>query len=233
MTDVERQRGSHSTAQTAEAKRAQLERRRLEALTAYERSFWMRGLVVAGVDEAGRGPLAGPVVAAAVVMPPDPLVPDVDDSKRLTPDLRERLFDRIREVALAVGVGQASPQEIDRLNILRASHLAMRRALDALQMRVHHVFIDGQPVPGLPFPWTSIVKGDGLCYSVAAASIVAKVTRDRIMRELDEKYPGYGFARHKGYPTPEHVEALQKLGPSPIHRRSFHVPDFRGERTHR
>ncbi len=202
------------------------ERERLLALSAFERPFWERDLLVAGVDEAGRGPLAGPVVAAAVVLPAEPLILHVDDSKRLKPEEREELYEQIRERALALSVGQASPAEIDRLNILRASHLAMRRALQSLRVRPAHVFVDGPPVPDLGFPQTALYDGDHRCYSVAAASIVAKVVRDRIMLDLDHAYPGYGFARHKGYPTREHVEALRRLGPSPVHRRSFHVPDY-------
>ena len=199
------------------------EQTRLVQMTVYERPFWDRGLLVAGLDEAGRGPLAGPVVAAAVVFEPDALVEDVNDSKLLTPDKRSELFQRVTEKALDWAVGMASPEEIDRLNILRASHLAMKRALEKLQSLPVHALVDGLPVSELPVPHTAIVKGDQRCYSVAAASIVAKVVRDEIMRELDELYPGYGFARHKGYPTEEHVLAIHRLGLSPVHRRSFHV----------
>ena len=204
------------------------EQTRLVQMTVYERPFWDRGLLVAGLDEAGRGPLAGPVVAAAVVFEPDALVEDVNDSKLLTPDKRSELFQRVTEKALDWAVGMASPEEIDRLNILRASHLAMKRALEKLQSLPVHALVDGLPVSELPVPHTAIVKGDQRCYSVAAASIVAKVVRDEIMRELDELYPGYGFARHKGYPTEEHVLAIHRLGLSPVHRRSFHVRSLAG-----
>lgn len=200
---------------------------RLARMTAYERPFWARDLVVAGVDEAGRGPLAGPVVAAAVVFEPERLVRDVNDSKQLTPEKRAELFQQITERALDWAVGMANPDEIDRLNILRASHLAMRRALDKLRFVPVHVFVDGLPVSQLPVPHTAIVKGDQRCYSVAAASIVAKVVRDEIMRELDDLYPGYGFAQHKGYPTEDHVRAIHRLGLSPVHRRSFRVRSLR------
>lgn len=203
------------------------ERFRLARITAFERPFWARGLRVAGVDEAGRGPLAGPVVAAAVVMPPEPLIPGIDDSKRLKPEIRECLFELICQYAVAVSVGQATPQEIDQLNILVATHLAMKRALEGLPAGTVHVFVDGPSVPGLPYASTSLTDGDARCYSIAAASIVAKVTRDRIMQQLDREYPGYGFARHKGYATQEHVEAIQRLGPCPLHRVSFHVPELR------
>ncbi len=207
------------------------EARRLLEMTAYERPFWARGLLVAGVDEAGRGPLAGPVVAAAVVFEPDRLLADVNDSKQLSPEKRAGLFERITELAFDWAVGMASPEEIDRLNILRASDLAMRRALDKLRNLPVHAFVDGLPVSQLPVPHTAIVKGDQRCYSVAAASIVAKVVRDDIMRELDDLYPGYGFARHKGYPTEDHVRAIHRLGLSPVHRRSFRVRSLRVERT--
>ncbi|NNF83527.1 MAG: ribonuclease HII [Deltaproteobacteria bacterium] len=183
---------------------------------------------VAGVDEAGRGPLAGPVVAAAVVLPPGFHRPEIRDSKALSPKARERVFFLVTSHALAFAVAQSSPEEIDRINILQASLLAMRRAVENLAPAPDFLYIDGN-VP-IPFPekepWArirqeSLVSGDTRCVSVMAASIVAKVTRDRLMLEYDRVYPGYGFASHKGYPTKAHLAALQTLGPSPIHRKTF------------
>ncbi len=175
----------------------------------------------AGVDEAGRGPLAGPVVAAAVIFPPGYSRPGIRDSKKLSPLQRERLFPVITADAVAFGVALATPDEIDALNILRASLLAMRRAVEALAVPADFLFIDGnQRVPG-GVPQETVVGGDDRCVSIAAASIVAKVSRDRMMHEYDRIYPGYGLAGHKGYPTREHLDALRRLGPSPIHRRTF------------
>jgi len=186
--------------------------------------------LVAGVDEAGRGPLAGPVVAAAVVLPPRFRHPAVRDSKALTAAGRERAYAIVMREAAACAVGSASPQEIDAADILRASLLAMRRAVEALPERPDFLYVDG-PFP-IPFPGADgaiyppprqqpLVAGDSRCASVMAASIVAKVTRDRLMEEFDRLYPGYGFAAHKGYPTREHLAALAALGPCPIHRRTF------------
>ncbi len=176
---------------------------------------------MAGVDEAGRGPLAGPVLAAAVILPPGHIIPGVDDSKRLQPAVRERLADEIRRQALACSIGAASAREVDRLNILRATHLAMRRALDRLPVPVDHVIVDGLPVPILGEAQTAVVEGDRRVHSVACASILAKVTRDRLMRRLAPRYPAYGWERNAGYGTPEHRDALARLGPTPHHRRSF------------
>jgi ribonuclease HII len=180
-----------------------------------------RGLTrVAGVDEAGRGPLAGPVVAAAVILNPARIPPGLNDSKRLSAAARDRLFDAIRAAA-QVGIGQASVAEIDTLNILRASHLAMTRALSALGP-VDHAIIDGNLIPrALPCTAEAVVKGDARCLSVAAASIIAKVTRDRIMVDLSQQFPGYGWDGNAGYPTKSHRAALQILGVTPHHRRSF------------
>ena len=175
---------------------------------------------VCGVDEAGRGPLAGPVVAAAVIFHKPRAPKGINDSKLLAPDIRENLFDAISATA-AVGIGIASVEEIDEINILQATFLAMRRAVAALPSLPRHVLIDGNLTPDLGCPATAIVKGDGLSLSIAAASIIAKVTRDRIMRDLDLPHPGYGFAQHKGYGTPAHLDAIARLGPSPVHRRSF------------
>lgn len=176
---------------------------------------------VAGVDEAGRGPLAGPVVAAAVVLDRGRLPVGLDDSKKLGLSARERLFDEIMELA-EVGVGLASVAEIDALNILYASHLAMERAVAALPGVPDHALIDGNMVPkGLTCPATALVKGDGRSLSIAAASIIAKVTRDRIMVDLAQQFPGFGWERNAGYPTKAHKEALARLGVTPHHRRSF------------
>jgi ribonuclease HII len=188
---------------------------------AFETAALARGLTrVAGVDEAGRGPLAGPVVAAAVILNPARIPPGLNDSKRLSAAARDRLFDAIRAAA-QVGVGQASVAEIDTLNILRASHLAMTRALTALAP-VDHAIIDGNLIPrDLPCTAEAVVKGDARCLSVAAASIIAKVTRDRIMVDLAQQFPGYGWDGNAGYPTKSHRAALQILGVTPHHRRSF------------
>jgi ribonuclease HII len=188
----------------------------------YERKLWHTGIeAVAGVDEAGVGPMAGPVVASAVIFAPETFIRGVHDSKQLAPERRDELYALIIERALAVGVGHADVAEIDRLNIYWATMLAMKRALGALARRPEHVLIDGRHVPGLGLAQTRIVGGDRKSFCIAAASIVAKVTRDRIMVEYDRLYPGYGFAQHKGYCTPEHKGRLEQLGPSPIHRRSF------------
>jgi ribonuclease HII len=188
----------------------------------YERRLWKEGIeAVAGVDEAGVGPMAGPVVAAAVVFSPETFIKGVHDSKQLTHEQREELFIPIRERAIAVGVGMASVLEIDRLNIYWATMLASKRALSALGLSPRHVLVDGRLIPGLELPQTRIVGGDRKSFCIAAASIIAKVTRDRMMVAYDEQYPGYGFAQHKGYCTNDHMELLRELGPSPIHRRSF------------
>ncbi len=196
----------------------------------HEREAWSQGyLTLAGVDEAGRGPLAGPVVAAAVVIPRDVLEAEhtrlfsgIADSKTLTAKRREALFARLsEETSVARGIGLADVAEIDSLNILRATHLAMKRAVEALGRAADLILVDGRPVPGLPFASRAIVKGDAQSLLIAAASIVAKVTRDHWMDELDRQYPRYGFARHKGYGTAEHLAALREWGPTPVHRRSF------------
>lgn len=192
---------------------------RLAEITQIDLPLWQAGRAFAGIDEAGRGPLAGPVVAACVAMPPSPLLEGVDDSKKLSEKRREALFERVRETALFVGVGVATAEEIDDVNILRATKRAMQRAAQGapcdlfLVDAVEHLDVSGE-VRG-------IVHGDALCYSIAAASIIAKVTRDRMLRELDARYPEYGFARHKGYGTKAHIEALRQYGPCPEHRRSF------------
>lgn len=192
-----------------------------------ERALRARGFRrIAGLDEAGRGALAGPVAAAAVVLPLE--APDlaarlagVDDSKRLPPEVRTRLAQRIRETAVAAAVGMASPAEIDALGIVAATRLAMRRAIAALPLEPDHLLLDWLRLPEVPLPQTALPQGDSRALSIAAASILAKVSRDALMEQLDTEYPGYGFARHKGYATAAHRDALRRLGPSPVHRRSF------------
>ena len=189
-----------------------------------ETTLWREGWLVAGVDEVGRGPLAGPVVAAAVVFPAGAKrIRGLDDSKRLTARERERLARVIRSRALAVGVGAASVREIDRLNIRRASILAMRRALDRLRPPLSrgYVLVDGLPCPELGLPHEAIVHGDARCCSIAAASVIAKTVRDRLMRRLDRRHPAYAWACNKGYCTDYHVRALTRHGPSAHHRTSF------------
>jgi ribonuclease HII len=177
---------------------------------------------VAGVDEAGRGPLAGPVAAAAVVLPRGYECTGLDDSKKLSAAKRESLYQEITtNPRIAWSAATVDCLEIDRLNILRATHLAMRRAVEALLPSPDHCLIDGLPVPGFPLPHDAVIKGDGKSLSIAAASIIAKVTRDRIMLEIDREFPQFGFARHQGYGTKEHLEALRIHGPCRHHRRSF------------
>lgn len=191
-------------------------------LMRYERQLWQAGLkYVVGVDEAGRGPLAGPVVAGAVIFEPETMVPGLNDSKKLTEKQRTKLFDQINEQALAVGIGRTDPADIDRVNILEASRLAMIDALSQLSTKAEHVLIDGRPFREFPYPNTAIVRGDALSFSIAAASIMAKVTRDRLMLDFHQQYPVFEFDQHKGYPSQRHLELLRKHGPCPIHRRSF------------
>jgi len=196
----------------------------------HERELWQKGLtLVAGVDEAGRGPLAGPVVAAAVVLPCswsetglDGRLRGLNDSKQLTEAQREKYYSILTAHAeIRYGIARVEVEVIDRINILQATHRAMNLALEQLQPPPEHVLVDGRPVKSMRFPHTALVKGDARSYSIAGASVLAKVTRDRLMRELDRLYPGYGFAGHKGYGTPQHLAAVQALGPCPIHRRSF------------
>lgn len=177
--------------------------------------------LIAGVDEVGRGPLAGPVVAAAVILDPDNPIEGLADSKKLTQKRREALFPLIKQRALAWCITRASEAEIDQLNILHASLLAMQRAVLGLQRQPERVLVDGNRCPELPYPSEAIIKGDSLVPAISAASILAKVVRDNEMVTFDETYPGYGFAAHKGYPTAQHMQALKKLGATPIHRRSF------------
>lgn len=185
-----------------------------------------RSLVLAGVDEAGRGALAGPVVAAAVVCDPCPELSMVKDSKLLQEPVREELFEIIREKSAAFSTGIVEPDEIDRTNILKATLKAMKRAVEGLAVEPSLVIIDGRNIPDIPFRSEAVVGADGKSFSVAAASIVAKVSRDRIMRKRDSEYPGYGFVRNKGYGTREHIEAISKSGWTGIHRRSFKVRHY-------
>ena len=189
----------------------------------HEHSLYAQSLSpVVGIDEAGRGPLAGPVVVGAVILPPNFVLAGLNDSKKLTAKARERLYAEITEnpeirwTSIAI-----SPQEIDRLNILGATHSGMRAVVEQISPRPAHALIDGLPVRNFPCPQTALVGGDGISLSIAAASIIAKVQRDRIMLEIDRLYPEYGFAKHKGYPTREHFAKLRAHGPCPIHRRSF------------
>ena len=177
--------------------------------------------VICGVDEAGRGPLAGPVCAAAVILPKHAELPGLTDSKKLTDKKRRELYPLIMEQAVVYGIGFATEQEIDDINILNASMLAMRRAVEALSVKADFALIDGNCSRGFEIPTETVVKGDAVSYSIAAASILAKVTRDRGCIELDKQYPEYGIAKHKGYPTKDHMEAVRLYGPSPIHRKSF------------
>ena len=178
---------------------------------------------VAGVDEAGRGPLAGPVVAAAVIFRPGCYIEGVNDSKQLSSALRELFFERITAEALSVGVGVVDHDVIDRINILNATYRAMHEALRQLKMVPDYVLVDGNRFLSSGVPFTTVVRGDAGSFSIAAASIIAKVSRDRMMKDYDLQFPGYGFAQHKGYPTPGHKAAIRKLGYCPIHRRTFAV----------
>ena len=198
------------------------ENARLEQMLTIEKNLRKRGIQhIAGVDEAGRGPLAGPVVAAAVILPPDTFIPGLNDSKALSEKRREELFETIHDIALAIGVGKASPQEIDKYNIRNATHRAMCEALAALGISPDRALIDGNAIPGSSFPEQAVIGGDRKSLSIAAASVIAKVTRDRLMIDYHAQYPAYGFAGHKGYGSADHLAALQKHGPCPIHRRSF------------
>jgi ribonuclease HII len=190
-----------------------------------ELKYWNKGVkYIAGVDEAGRGPLAGPVVAAAVIFKPEIEINGVNDSKQLSAKERERLFDMINEKAISIGVGIVDHTIIDEVNILNATFRSMHEAICKLKYEPEHLLIDGPHFPGANIPFTKIVDGDWKCFSIAAASIIAKVTRDRLMVAYDKQYPQYGFAKHKGYGTKEHLEAIKKHGPCEIHRRSFRMP---------
>ena len=202
--------------------RVEKQRQRLEEMLRFERKLWEAGkLHIAGVDEVGRGPLAGPVVTAAVMLPRDFSLLGVDDSKKLSPKKRELLFDQIMEAAVCVSFGRREPQRIDEINILEATKEAMLEAVSGLSVKPDHVLIDAVRLPGLDAPQSSIIHGDALSVSIASASILAKVTRDREMERMAVVYPGYAFESNKGYGTKAHYEGLARLGPCPIHRRTF------------
>lgn len=196
------------------------ERARLETMWQFERSYPMCSSIC-GIDEAGRGPLAGPVVAGAVILPPDCEILYLNDSKKLSAAKREELYDEIMDKAIAAAVGMASPERIDEINILQATYEAMRQAISRLGVSPDLLLNDAVTIPGIDIVQVPIIKGDAKSVSIAAASILAKVTRDRLMTEYDAQYPEYGFARHKGYGSQDHIEVLRRLGPTPIHRRSF------------
>ena len=176
---------------------------------------------VCGVDEAGRGPLCGPVVAAACILPEGLYIEGLNDSKKLTPKKRKIVFEQIKEHALAYNIAEASVEEIDELNILEADMLAMRRAVEGLQIKADFALVDGNIARGFPIPTMTVIKGDATSPSIAAASILAKVTRDEMCEQMDRDYPQYGIAKHKGYGTKQHMDALREFGPSPIHRKKF------------
>jgi ribonuclease HII len=193
---------------------------RTKALMVYEERYASEG-PVCGIDEVGRGPLAGPVVAGAVILPTDHLILGLNDSKKLSPKKREELYDVIMREAVAVGIGSESPEVIDQINILQADYRAMRTAIEKLALKPGILLNDAVTIPEVTIPQIAIIHGDALSASIAAASIVAKVTRDRLMVRYDSIYPEYGFARNKGYGTAEHIAALKKYGPCPIHRKTF------------
>ncbi len=195
---------------------------RMERMLRYERYAYQQGATaVAGLDEAGRGCLAGPVVAAAVILPRDWMHAEINDSKQLTPHQRERLFAVIQEHALSIGVGMAAADIVDRINVLQATHVAMKEAVANLPIPPDYLLLDAVKLSKMPMPQCSIIKGDSLSLSIAAASIIAKVTRDRLMKEYDRQFPSYGFAGHKGYGTQQHRNAIKAHGPCPIHRVTF------------
>lgn len=196
------------------------ELKRLDAMKVFERKYSGYKLI-AGIDEAGRGPLAGPVAAGAVILPKDCEILYLNDSKKLSAARREQLYDEIREKAVAYGVGIVSPERIDEINILQATYEAMRAAIKDMGCEPDMVLIDAVTIPRIPYKQVGIIKGDAKSVSIAAASIIAKVTRDRIMAGIDQMYPEYGFASHKGYGSKAHIEAIQKYGPSPVHRKTF------------
>jgi ribonuclease HII len=217
--------GAQALARQLRARRRKhrVEEQRLRKLLNYETELWSQGInLIAGVDEAGMAPLAGPVVAAAVILPRDYRLKGLNDSKKILNEARRaEMAARIKEEALCWATGQAAVEEVDRLNIYHAGLLAMRRAVLGLSISPDFVLVDARKIPECPCPQRGIIKGDMLSASIAAASLIAKTTRDAQMMELDQLYPGYGLASHKGYPTPAHYRALRELGPLPIHRRSF------------
>jgi ribonuclease HII len=216
--------GARAVAERIEKRRAaaRAEERRLTRLSSFEQTLWDQGIeLVGGVDEVGMAPLAGPVIACAVIFPRGTRILGVNDSKLLTAEEREALEPQIRRAAVAVGIGRAEVHEIDSINIYHAGLLALRRAVLALSPLPQHLLVDARKLKELPIPQQAIIKGDAKSITIGAASIVAKVHRDALMGELDRAHPGYGFSSHKGYPTPVHLSALEALGACPIHRRSF------------
>jgi ribonuclease HII len=201
-----------------------VEQQRILKLLSFEQKLWNAGKkIVAGIDEAGRGPLAGPVIAAAVVFPENIFIPGVNDSKKLSPSKRAMLFESIHEQAVAIGVGVCDELVIDEINILQATYRAMKQAIANLAIQPEHVLVDGRLIPDLNLPQTAIIRGDAKCFSIAAASIIAKVTRDRMMLEYDRQFPQYGFGQHKGYPTRKHIKAIIEHGFCAIHRTTFKI----------
>lgn len=196
---------------------------RLKGLKEIEENLHTQGIeYICGIDEAGRGPLAGPVVVAAVIMPKDSMIEGVNDSKKVSEKKREALYEEITEEAIAWGIGIIDQKEIDRINILNATKEGLTQAVKSLEVKPDRIIVDALTgINTLGIPYTSIIKGDAKCYSIAAASIIAKVTRDRIMRQWDEIYPGYGFEKHKGYGTAAHIAAIKEYGLCPLHRLSF------------
>ncbi len=199
------------------------EEERLKLLKEYENKLHESGLkYIAGIDEAGRGPLAGPVVVGVVIMKPDSFIEGINDSKKISESKREKLYEQITKEALAWSVGIVTQEEIDEINILNATKKALEQALEKLEIKPDRILVDAlEHIDTKGIPYTSIIKGDAKIYSISAASIIAKVTRDRIMKEYDEVYPEYGFAKHKGYGTAMHIQAIKTQGPCPLHRRSF------------
>jgi len=216
--------GARKLAERIEARRRanRAEGQRLRHLLRYETELWEQGYTrIAGTDEVGMGPLAGPVVAAAVILPRDFRPRGINDSKQLDERDHERLCAEVKEAALAWAIGSCDHEEIDRINIYRAGLLAMKRAIEGLSVKPDYLLVDARALRDVRLPQRGIIKGDAKSLTIAAASVVAKFTRDTLMKQMDERYPGYGFAAHKGYSVPEHWAALKKLGPCPIHRRSF------------
>lgn len=199
-----------------------VEQSRIQQMLVEEKKLWKQGfLLLAGIDEAGRGPLAGPVIAAACILPVQFDLPGLNDSKMLTESKREKLYTQIQAQAIDYAIGSAEPAEIDALNILQATKLAMKRAIEGLTFRPHYLMIDALELPAVKLPQLPLVRGDSLSATIAAASILAKVTRDRLMVELDTIYPDFSFSKNKGYGTSQHMQVLQRLGPCPLHRKSF------------
>ncbi|MEE3420667.1 MAG: ribonuclease HII [Lachnospiraceae bacterium] len=217
---TEKQKAKEAEREAKRQARLQKEIERTESLMVYEKQYMQQG-PLCGIDEVGRGPLAGPVMAGAVILPTDHMILGINDSKKLTPRKRDELYEIIMKEAVAVGLGLMDVDVIDDINILQATYAAMRQAIGNLSVRPHLLLVDAVTIPGVDIPECPIIKGDAKSVSIGAASIVAKVTRDRLMEEYDKVYPAYGFAKNKGYGTAEHIAALKKYGPCPIHRKTF------------